>query len=102
MKPWAFHKALVLLPSVPKDGNIHMLPLKYGTFYVQLHDVPGFCMTVVVVQAVGAALDEILCVDNRNGIDCVGRFLWLHIQFDVDLHLMGKTPVPFQEVRDRI
>ncbi|CAL8167431.1 unnamed protein product [Prunus armeniaca] len=53
-----------------------LLLLTLGTFWVQLHVVPTFCMTIIVAKAIGAILGEVLWVDNRDegGYQLAGQF----------------------------
>ncbi|CAL2247232.1 unnamed protein product [Prunus armeniaca] len=62
----------------PNDDNMHSMPLTHGTFWVQLHGVPGFYMTIFVAQAIGAMLGDAIRVDNRDGSDCEGALLLFH------------------------
>ncbi|CAB4304085.1 unnamed protein product [Prunus armeniaca] len=73
-----------------------------GPLGVQLHGVLGFCMTVAVAKAVRASLGEVLWVDNRDGTNCVCRFIRIHVRFDVTLPLIRRTPVTFPEVGERM
>lgn len=75
-----------------------LLLLTRGTFWVQLHGVPTFCMTIIVAKAIGAILGEVLWVDNRDGTYCVGHFIFGWIRFDVTKPLNRRTPVIFPEV----
>ncbi|ONH94853.1 hypothetical protein PRUPE_7G035300 [Prunus persica] len=101
-EPWAYRRSLVLLAETPDDGSIHVVPLRYGTFWVQLHGIPGFCMTVAVAQAVGAIFGEVLWVDNRDGDDCVGRFIRIRAYFDVDLPLIYRTLVTLPDIGEKL
>ncbi|KAI5317671.1 hypothetical protein L3X38_037378 [Prunus dulcis] len=92
----AYRRSLVLLAETPDDGSIHIVPLHYGTFWVQLHGIPGFCMTIAIAQTIGAIFGEGLWVDNRDGDDCVGRY------FDVDLPLIHRTPVTLPDIGERL
>ncbi|KAI5337687.1 hypothetical protein L3X38_016958 [Prunus dulcis] len=67
MEPWAFQLSLILLAHIQNIGNLHSTPLSLGTFWVRLHGVLGFYMTVVVAKAIRAILGEVLWVDNREG-----------------------------------
>ncbi|BFG25718.1 hypothetical protein CerSpe_119920 [Prunus speciosa] len=61
MEPWAFRRSLILLADIPNHGNMDSLPLTLGTFWVQLHHAPAFCMTVVIIaKAIGAIIREVL------------------------------------------
>ncbi|BFG21156.1 hypothetical protein CerSpe_074300 [Prunus speciosa] len=60
MVPCAFWRSLILLANIPDNGNLHSMPLSLGTFWVQLHGVPGFYMTVIVAKAIGAIPREVL------------------------------------------
>ncbi|CAL9000358.1 unnamed protein product [Prunus brigantina] len=102
MEPWMFRRSLILLAAVSKKDCIHMMPLTHGTFWVQIHGVPCFCMTVVIATAMGSTVGEVLWVDNRDGQDYVGRFIRVRIWLDVRLPLMRKTPVTFPEVGEKI
>lgn len=59
-------------------------------------------MIVVVAKVVGAILGEVLWVDNRDGADCVGRFICIHVRFDVTQPLICRTPITFPEVDKRM
>lgn len=48
-----------------------------------LQGVPGFCMTIAVAKAIEATLGGVLWVDKRDGIDCVGSFICIHVRFEV-------------------
>ncbi|ONI20625.1 hypothetical protein PRUPE_2G026100 [Prunus persica] len=52
--------------------------------------------------AVGATLGKVLWVDNRDGDDCVGRFICIRVHFDVDLPSIRQTPVTFLEIGERL
>ncbi|KAH0974613.1 hypothetical protein GBA52_016512 [Prunus armeniaca] len=102
METWAYRHSLVLLAEVLDDGSPHTLPLKFGTFWVELHGVPGFCMTMAIAKSIGAKLGEVMCVYNRDGDDCVGRFIRIRVRFDVELPLIRRIPVIFSEVGERV
>ncbi|KAH0983545.1 hypothetical protein GBA52_010722 [Prunus armeniaca] len=75
MEPWTFRRSLILLAAVAEEDCIHTMTLTHGTFWLQIHGVPGFCMTVAVANAIGSTVGEVIRVDNRDGQDCVGRFI---------------------------
>ncbi|KAI5316573.1 PREDICTED: reverse mRNAase [Prunus dulcis] len=81
---------------------MNLLLLTLGTFWVQLHGVPAFCMTIIVAKAIGAILGEVLWVDNRDGTYCVGHFIRIHLRFDVTQPLIRLTPDTFPKVGERI
>lgn len=47
-----YRHSLVLMVEPQNDDNMHSMSLTHGTFWVQLHGVPGFYMTMVVAQAI--------------------------------------------------
>ncbi|BFG35398.1 hypothetical protein CerSpe_216720 [Prunus speciosa] len=102
MEPWTFRRSLVVLATVSDEDCIHTVPLTHVTFWVQIHGVPGFCMTVAVATAIGSTVGEVLRVDNRDGQDCVGRFIRVRVRSDIRLPLMRRTPVTFPEVGEKI
>ncbi|CAB4263563.1 unnamed protein product [Prunus armeniaca] len=73
MEPWTFRRSLILLAAVAEEDCIHTMTLTHGTFWLQIHGVPSFCMTVAVANAIGSTVGEVLRVDNRDGQDCIGR-----------------------------
>ncbi|CAB4273546.1 unnamed protein product [Prunus armeniaca] len=86
----------------PNDDNMHSMPLMHGTFWVQLHGVPSFYMTIFVAQAIGAMLGDAIRVDNRDGSDCEGHFILIHVRFDVTLPLISQAPVTFPKVGEKM
>ncbi|VVA29964.1 PREDICTED: reverse mRNAase [Prunus dulcis] len=102
MEPWAYRRSVVLLAEVLDDGRPHTLLLKFGTFQVELHGLPGLCMIVAIAKAIEAKLGDVLCVYNRDGDDCVGRFIRIWVRFDVELPLICRIPVTFSEVEVRV
>ncbi|CAL8993087.1 unnamed protein product, partial [Prunus brigantina] len=80
MEPWTFRRSMVLLATVSEEDCIHTMPLTHCNFWIQIHGVPGFCMTVHVANAIGSTVGEI----------------------DVRLPLMRRTPVSFPEVGEKI
>lgn len=75
---------------------------RMALFCVQLHGVPSFYMTIVVSQAIGAMLGDVIQVDNRDGSDCKGRFIRNRVQFDVTLPLIRQAPVTFPEAGEKM
>ncbi|CAL8151989.1 unnamed protein product [Prunus armeniaca] len=102
MEPWTFRRSLILLAAVAEEDCIHTMALTHGTFWLQIHGVPGFCMTVAVANAIGSTVGEVLRVDNRDGQDCIGHFIRVRVRFDVRLPLMRRTPVTFPELGEKI
>lgn len=101
MEPWTFRRSLILLATVSEKDCIYTVPLTHGTFWVQIHGVPGFCMTVAVATTIATMIGEVIWVDNRDGQDCVGRFIRVRVRFDVSLPLMRRSPVTFPEVGEK-
>ncbi|KAL6270948.1 hypothetical protein ACE6H2_027859 [Prunus campanulata] len=58
-------------------------------------------MTVAVATTIASMVGEVLWVDNRDGQDCVGRFIRVWVRFDVRLPLMRRSPVTFPEVGEK-
>ncbi|BFG25165.1 hypothetical protein CerSpe_114390 [Prunus speciosa] len=59
-------------------------------------------MTVVVATTIASMVGEVLRVDNRDGQDCVGRFIRVRVRLDIRLPLMRRTPVTFPEVGEKL
>lgn len=81
---------------------MHSMPLTNGTFWVQLHDVYGFCMMVTVYQAIGSTLGDLFWVDNHDGTNLVGQFIRIRVQFDVTMPLIRQTTITFSEVGEKL
>lgn len=47
-------------------------------------------------------LGDVIRVDNRDGSDCEGHFILIHVQFDVTLPLIRQAPVTFPEVGEKM
>ncbi|CAB4304064.1 unnamed protein product [Prunus armeniaca] len=102
MEPWTFRQSMILLAAVAEEDCIHTMMLTHGTFWLQIHGVPGFYITVAVANVIGSTVGEILRVDNRDGQDCVGHFIRVRVRLDVRLPLMRRTPITFPEVGEKI
>lgn len=102
MEPWSFRRSMVLLATVSEEDCIHTMQLTHCNFWIQINGVPGFCMTVLVANAIGSTVGEVLWVDNRDGQDCVDRFIRVRVRIDVRLPLMRRTPVSFPKVGEKI
>ncbi|KAL6286500.1 hypothetical protein ACE6H2_010890 [Prunus campanulata] len=68
----------------------------------ELHGVPSFYMMIVVAQAIGAMLEDVIQVDNCDGSDCEGRFIRNRVRFDVTLPLIRQAPVTFPEAGEKM
>lgn len=102
MEPWVYRCSLVLLVELLLDGNVHSMSLTHSTFWAKLYGVRGFCMTIVVAQAIGVLLGDVIRVDNHHWFDCVGRFICICVCFGVPLPILNQTMVTFPEVRENM
>ncbi|CAL2227004.1 unnamed protein product [Prunus armeniaca] len=60
----------------------------HSTYWIQLHGILPFNMTTMVAQKIGSLVGKVLEVDQADGVGCIGRFLQVRTQLDVDQPLI--------------
>ncbi|BFG37834.1 hypothetical protein CerSpe_241080 [Prunus speciosa] len=67
----------------------------HSTYWIQLHGIRPLNMTTMVARKIGSLVRKVLEVDQADGAECIGRFLRVHTQLDVDQPLMRGAFVQF-------
>ncbi|KAM1135531.1 hypothetical protein ACFX19_045215 [Malus domestica] len=96
-QPWTFKHDLVLVADRTESGLNRWAPLSVGTFWVQIHNVPPFSMTMAVAESIGGLMGIVRRIDTAGSRDCIGRFLRVKINFNVREPLMRGTYVKFPD-----
>ncbi|KAK0595729.1 hypothetical protein LWI29_009425 [Acer saccharum] len=52
-------------------------------FWIQIHNVPKICM-VEIARFLGSMIGEVKKVDTGKSGDCVGKYICVHVVFNVD------------------
>ena len=59
-EPWTYDKHLVIFERVLENVPITAIPFKFTTFWVQIHDLPIYCMTPATRDSIGNSLGKVL------------------------------------------
>lgn len=97
MEPWTFRESLVVVAETCTGTDAREAELRLSTMWVQFHGIPPFNMTTMVAQKIGSLVGRVLEVDQAEGEDCIGRFLRVRIQLDVEQALMRGAFIQFPD-----
>ncbi|KAK2646063.1 hypothetical protein Ddye_021258 [Dipteronia dyeriana] len=82
--PWSCDYALLMLEIPVGHGTIEKMEFSQPEFWVQIHQVPLQCMTNEITWSLGDMIGEVLDIDAGALRDCVGKFLRVRVQFDIN------------------
>ncbi|CAB4293290.1 unnamed protein product [Prunus armeniaca] len=88
MEPWTFGDSLVVLVDARAGLDTREVEFHHSTYWIQLHGILPFNMTTMVAQKIGSLVGKVLEVDQADGVGCMGRFLQVRTQLDVDQPLI--------------
>ena len=70
--PWNFNNDLLVLEEPKGLGDFSKLKFNRVSFWIQLHQVPLFCMTKEVAIFLGNIIGKLEDVDLGTSGDCLG------------------------------
>ncbi|CAL2225538.1 unnamed protein product [Prunus armeniaca] len=88
MEPWTFRYSSVVLVDARAGLDTREVEFHHSTYWIQLHGILPFNMTTMVAQKIGSLVGKVLEVDHADGVECMGRFLQVRTQLDVDQPLI--------------
>ncbi|KAL5572448.1 hypothetical protein UlMin_022045 [Ulmus minor] len=81
--PWYFHNKLLVLEEPTGVGDYSKLSFSNTPFWIQLHNIPVFCMSKTVGSIIGnmvSTVQEVEC--DQDGL-CLGTFIRIHAIIDI-------------------
>lgn len=84
MEPWTYRESSVVLAETISGTDVREAKPCLSTLWVQLHGIPPFNMTTMVARKIGSLVGRVLKIDQVEGEECIGRFLQVRIQLDVE------------------
>ncbi|KAL5735075.1 hypothetical protein ACOSP7_032936 [Xanthoceras sorbifolium] len=81
--PWSFDRGLLVLEVPLGVGNISRMQFTKAEFWIQVHNIPIFCMNREVGSFVGSQLGELCEIDVGATEACLGKYLRVRVRIDV-------------------
>ncbi|TXG69845.1 hypothetical protein EZV62_004780 [Acer yangbiense] len=81
--PWTFNNFLLILKEPKGKGDILGIRFDQAEFWVQIHNVPLFCMTKRIWSLLGSIIGEVMDIDKGASGDCDGKYLKVRVVIDV-------------------
>ncbi|CAL2226231.1 unnamed protein product [Prunus armeniaca] len=89
MEPWTFRYGSMVLVDAHEGLDPREVEFHHSTYWIQLHGILPFNMTTMVAQKIGSLVGKV------DGVECMGRFLQVRTQLDVDQPLIRGAFVQF-------
>ncbi|KAL5847373.1 hypothetical protein ACOSQ3_010897 [Xanthoceras sorbifolium] len=81
--PWCFNGGLLVLEEPLDASNITRMRFNKDEFWIQIHNIPIFCMNREVDSFLGAQLGELCEIDLGATGDCLGKYLRVRVRIDI-------------------
>ena len=92
--PWSFDKYLVALCRYETDQSLKELRFDTIEFWVQLHDLPAWRMTVDATEGICQTLGHIIHCSDKEETD-EGEFMRVRVELDITKPLSRGRRVRF-------
>ncbi|KAL5834609.1 hypothetical protein ACOSQ4_014106 [Xanthoceras sorbifolium] len=84
---WNFNNDLIVLEEPKGLGDLSKLSFNRASFWIQIHNVPVFCMSNEVGIWLGNMIGDLKDIDFGPSGDCLGKFMWVRVNIDISLPL---------------
>ncbi|KAL0003012.1 hypothetical protein SO802_016793 [Lithocarpus litseifolius] len=82
-EPWTYDKYLVIFERVEVNVPISALSFQCIPFWVQIHDLPVYCLTPNFQDSIGSSLGTLLHMSDSKGKGSLRNFLRVKVKIDI-------------------
>ncbi|KAH7544060.1 hypothetical protein JRO89_XS15G0098100 [Xanthoceras sorbifolium] len=100
--PWSFDGALLVLEEPSGLGDFNKMQFDKADFWIQLHNIPLFCMTKEAGLQLGSKVGKVKDIDTGPSGDCMGKFLRIRVNIDVSRPLKRGIRVSLDESEESV